>query len=459
MDNQILDALKQRFGYACSVSNDKRNTHSNTVTGLKSQPPDAVLDCTCEDDVIAAVKLAIEYKFPIIPFGAGSSLEGQTNCPFGGLSLSMSPMNSIKALQLEDMQAVVEPGVTRRQLNDYLRDTGLQFTVDPGADATIGGMCSTGASGTTTVAYGGMRENVKKIRFVDGLANVVTVGYSAPKSAAGYDILPLIIGSEGTLGVFTEITVKLHPRQEDVLGVIVNFPDEGAAISAVSTAISSGIKFTRVEYLDAVSIRACNNYSGLDYPETPHIFAEFQDFEEVAKYHAEKFISIANGNEGASELAVGDQNVKTIWGARHDAWWAIHSLYRGKQGITSDACVPLSKLADSIKYARSLLLEFKLDGAIIGHVGDGNFHVLIMHDSSSSTERLKVDQYMKTIGSYAISVGGTSTGEHGIGQGKIDLLAKEHPTALPIMRTIKSSFDPYGIFNPGKLFIEKSMGR
>lgn len=446
-------ALQARFGVQLTRADALRQQHANTVTGLEEQWPDAVLFAQSRDDVVTAVEILAAHKCPVIPFGIGTSLEGQVNAPRGGVCIDLSRMDAIIEVNQTDMVVRVQPGVTRQQLNEYLRDTGLFFPIDPGANATLGGMAATRASGTNAVRYGTMRDAVMGLEVVLPNAQLIRTGGQAKKSAAGYDLTRLMIGSEGTLGIMTELTIRLHGIPEVIAGGICSFNSIGDACRAVATTIQSGIPVARIELLDTMQVRACNGYSGYDFPETPLLLLEFHGSAQSVDEQSNAFTAIAEA-EGAGEFIWSsdtDERNK-LWQVRHDAYWAALSLIPGSQGLTTDVCVPLSRLAECVEATQADIEAAGLTAPIVGHVGDGNFHCLPLVPPDQPEMVKTIQEFSKRLSSRAIAMGGTCTGEHGIGQGKMDYLVEEIGEAIGAMRAIKQAFDPDNIFNPDKIF-------
>jgi D-lactate dehydrogenase (cytochrome) len=449
----LFAVLAARFGPRFSQSEALRSQHANTLTWLKCEPPDAVLFAETGEEVSEVVKLCAASRVPIIPFGTGTSLEGHVNAPFGGLSLDLSRMNRIIAVHEADLDCVVEPGVTRKQLNDHLRDSGLFFPVDPGADASLGGMAATRASGTNAVRYGTMRDAVLGLTAVLANGSVITTGGRARKSAAGYDLTRLLIGSEGTLGIITELTLKLHGIPETILSGVCAFTSVEGACNATIAALQIGIPLARIELADEVQIRACNAYSHLTLPESATLFLEFHGTEASTREQVDAFAAIAR-DEGGGELrwAERQEDRAKLWQARHDAYWAARALKPGTEVLSTDVCVPISALAECVTATRADIDRLGLLAPIVGHVGDGNFHVLPLIDPADGEERVKVRGFLDRLVDRALSLEGTCTGEHGVGQGKIGYLATEHGLAISVMAAIKKALDPLNILNPGKIF-------
>lgn len=449
----VRSELSAHFGERLQTGAAIREQHANTATGRGTQAPDMVVWPESTAEVSQILKTCWTHGVPVIPFGAGSSLEGQLNAPLGGVSIDMSRMAAVLETHPEDLLAVVQPGITRKRLNEELRATGLTFPIDPGADASVGGMCATRASGTNAVRYGTMADNVLALEVVLADGTVIRTGSRAAKSAAGYDLTRLMIGSEATLGVITEATLRLRGIPETVLGGIAAFPDLDSAVSAVILLVQMGLDIGRVELLDAMQIRACNQYSKLELEETVTLFFECTGSEVVAQDTAETFAELAR-DAGATHIdwSTDPDTRNKLWQARHDSYWAALALRPGCKGLVSDACVPISALADNIAAARADLDAKGLIGTILGHVGDGNFHVVLMTDPEDAEEAAKVEDFLHAITLRAQAAGGTCTGEHGIGQGKMGALAEEVGPALDAMRAVKAALDPKGILNPGKIF-------
>ncbi|MET0156917.1 MAG: FAD-linked oxidase C-terminal domain-containing protein [Methyloceanibacter sp.] len=449
----LFATLGARFGARFSQGQSLREQHANTLTWLKREPPDAVLFAETEAEVADCVKLCAEARVPVIAFGTGTSLEGHVNAPFGGVSLDLSRMNRVLAVHEADLDCTVEPGVTRKALNDQLRGSGLFFPVDPGADASLGGMAATRASGTNAVRYGTMRDAVLGLTAVLADGSVIKTGGRARKSSAGYDLTRLLVGSEGTLGVITSLTLKLYGIPETIISAVCPFTSIAGACNATIAALQLGLPLARIEFLDEVQIRACNAYSHLSLPETPTLFLEFHGTPSSAREEVEAFATIAQA-EGGGELAYAEhQEERTkLWQARHDAYWAVRGLRPGAEVLATDVCVPISALADCITATRKDIDQLGLVAPIVGHVGDGNFHVMPLIDPADAEERRKAQGFLDRLIARALAASGTCTGEHGVGQGKIAYLADEHGPGLAMMIAIKKALDPLNILNPGKLF-------
>lgn len=447
-----LGILKQRFGDQMQTGQAIREQHGHTTTWIETQAPDAVVFPHSTAEVAEIVKTCALHKVPIIPFGVGSSLEGHVNAPAGGVSVDMSQMNTILSVHSQDLDCVVQPGVTREQLNTYLRDQGLFFPIDPGANASLGGMTATRASGTNAVRYGTMKDNVIALEVVMPDGQVIRTAQRAKKSSAGYDMTRLMVGSEGTLGLITEITLRLQGIPEAISSARCSFPSVDAACQAVMMTIQYGIPVARIELLDALQVSACNTYSKLDLPETPLLLLEFHGSDAGVVEQAETFEGIAEefgGSGFVSTTSTEERNA--VWQARHDAYWAALQLRPGAKGISTDVCVPMSRLAECVTAAQAKLSELGFIAPIVGHVGDGNFHSLVLVDMDSADEVAKAEGYVGWLNELAISMDGTCTGEHGIGQGKKPYLKQELGPALAYMSAIKAALDPDNIMNPGKI--------
>ena len=448
-----LARLQERFGPRVETGAAIRDQHGHTVTWIAPQPPDAVIFVESEEEVQEIVRICAETRVPIIPFGTGTSLEGQVNAPAGGISLDFSRMDKVLAVHPEDMDVVIQPGVTREALNTHLRDTGLFFPVDPGADASLGGMAATRASGTNAVRYGTMKDNVLALRAVMPTGEVVKTGNRARKSSAGYDLARLIVGSEGTLGLITELTLKLQGIPEAISAATCSFASVEAACNAVILTIQMGLPVARIELLDALSVRGVNAYSKLDLPEAPMLLLEFHGSQTSVTEQAQAFGEIAEdfGSQGFA-FTTKPEDRNRLWQARHDAYWASLGLRPGAKGISTDVCVPVSRLADCVTQAQARAADLGLIAPVVGHVGDGNFHCLplIMMDDAEEVARAK--EFTGWLADLAISMEGTCTGEHGIGQGKQAYLRGElGQPALDMMGAVKRAVDPLDIFNPGKI--------
>jgi D-lactate dehydrogenase (cytochrome) len=444
--------LAQRFGERLVRSEAVRQQHGHTLTWLANQPPDAVVFVETTDEVVEVVRICGEHRVPVIPFGTGSSLEGHVNAPGGGISVDLSRMNQVIAVHAEDLDCVVQPGVTRKDLNEYLRDTGLFFPIDPGAEASLGGMAATRASGTNAVRYGTMRDNVLNLTAVMPDASVVKTGHRAKKSSAGYDLTRLLVGSEGTLGVITELTVKLHGIPEAISGGVCPFKSVEDACNAVIMTIQTGIPVARIELLDALQVKACNAYSKLGLEETPTLFLEFHGTPASVKEQSEMFGEIAaDCGAGTFVWETTPEARNRLWKARHDVYWSATALRPGAKPIATDACVPISRLAECVTETIADIERTGLVAPIVGHVGDGNFHVTMLVDVEDAGEVERAEEFVGRLNMRAIGMDGTCTGEHGVGQGKMKYLAAEHGNGLAVMKAIKRAIDPTNIMNPGKI--------
>jgi D-lactate dehydrogenase (cytochrome) len=447
-----IAVLKQRFGERLSEAASVREQHGHTTTWLTNQPPDAVIFAEKTEEVREIVRVCAQYRTPVIAFGTGSSLEGHLNAPFGGISVDLSRMNRVLAVHAEDLDCVVEPGITRKQLNQHLRDQGLFFPIDPGADASIGGMASTRASGTNAVRYGTMKDNVLNLTAVMADGSLLKTANRARKTAAGYDLTRLLIGSEGTLGIITELTLRLQGIPQAISAAVCSFPDVDSACRTVIATIQYGIPMARIELADALQVRACNMHSHLDLPETPALFLEFHGTAASVEEQAREFGAIAaehGGNRFKWETREEDR--QKLWQARHDAYFAARDLRPGASIFATDVCVPISRLADCVRETQADLERLKLIAPIVGHVGDGNFHLSVLVDTNDPAEMRASDELLARLSERAIAMDGTCTGEHGIGQGKIAFLESELGSALQAMRAIKTALDPLNIMNPGKI--------
>ena len=445
--------LKIRFGQQLSTNTAVCEQHGHTMTWLANQPPDAVLTVQDKHDVAAAVEICNQHHMPVIAFGIGSSLEGQLNAPFGGLCIDMHAMDAILQVNNEDLTVTVQPGVTREQLNHYLRDTGLFFPIDPGANASIGGMVATRASGTNAVRYGTMKDVVLALEVVTANGDIVRTGTRAKKSAAGYDLTRLMIGSEGTLGIVTEITLKLFGISECIGSGICHFPTIEDACQAVMLTIQMCLPIARIELLDALQIKVCNQYDNLSLTETPTLFVEFHGTEASVQEQAQIFTEIIEEFGGKDfSWDTNEAERKRLWQARHNAYHASSALRPKASALSTDACVPISRLAECVSETAKDIEASGMIGPIVGHVGDGNFHVLLLVDTDNPTEIATAEDIIGRLAKRAIEMDGTCTGEHGIGQGKQKYMQQEHGNALVLMQAIKAALDPNNILNPGKIW-------
>lgn len=450
----VVDTLKSRWPDRVSIGEAVRLHHANTLSWHRPQPPDAVFFAETTAEVQEIVKLCASHRVPLIPFGTGTSLEGHINAPHGGLSIDLSRMNAIVSIEAEDLTCTVQAGVTRKQLNDDLRDQGLFFPIDPGADASIGGMAATRASGTNAVRYGTMRENVVALTAVMPDGRVIRTARRARKSAAGYDLTRLLVGSEGTLGIITEVTLRLHGIPEVIAAAICPFSTIEGACNAAILAMQTGLPLARVELLDELQIRACNIYSKLALAETPTLFVEFHGSQNTVDEQVELFKAIASENDaGDFQWSTRPEERSKLWQARHDAAYSCLVLRPGAQVVATDVCVPISRLAECVTATKQDLADSGLFGPIVGHVGDGNFHVAVLFNRDDPDDLARMQAFTERLAMRAIAMDGTCTGEHGVGQGKMSYLDTEFGDALDFMRQIKRSFDPDNIMNPGKIFV------
>ncbi|MGD9916293.1 MAG: FAD-binding oxidoreductase [Rhizobiaceae bacterium] len=449
----VLGILKQQLGERFQTGQAIREQHGHTTTYIPTQAPDGVAFVESHAEVEAIVRACGEHRVPVIPFGAGTSLEGHVNAPGGGVSIDLTRMNRILSVNPEDLDCTIEPGVTRIDLNTHLRDTGLFFPIDPGANATLGGMAATRASGTNAVRYGTMRENVIALTAVMADGQTVTTAQRARKTSAGYDLTRLLVGSEGTLGVITSLTLKLYGIPQAISGGVCPFPSVEDACNAVIMTIQSGIPVARIELVNGLQMRALNAYSKLNYPEGPCLFVEFHGSEAGVKEQAETFGEIvAEFGGGPFQWTSIEEERTKLWKARHDSYWASHTLRPGAKGLSTDVCVPISRLAECIAETEADIASMGLIAPIVGHVGDGNFHVLVLMDMQDKGEIARTEEFVARLNLRAIAMDGTCTGEHGIGQGKTGFLDREHGHGVAVMRSIKQALDPHNIMNPGKIF-------
>ncbi|WP_287983456.1 FAD-linked oxidase C-terminal domain-containing protein [Diaphorobacter sp.] len=450
----LLDALAQRFGPQCSTALAVREQHGRDEGSLQAPPPSAVVFAESTQDVQDAVRLAAQYDVPVIPYAAGSSLEGHLLAVQGGISIDVNRMNRVLRVDAEDLTVTVQPGITRKQLNDAIKDTGLFFPIDPGADASIGGMAATRASGTNAVRYGTMRENVLALEVVTARGEVIRTGTRAKKSSAGYDLTRLMVGSEGTLGLFTEVTVRLYPLPEAVSAAICSFPTIEAAVRTVIQTIQLGVPIARVELIDANSVRMVNAHSKLRLREEPLLLMEFHGSPAGVQEQAEVVQDIAREWDGnAFEWATTPEERTRLWTARHNAYFAAVQSRPGCKAISTDTCVPISRLADCLLDSVAEADASGIPYFLVGHVGDGNFHFGYLLDPAVPAERETAERLNHQLVARALRLGGTCTGEHGVGVHKMGFLVDEAGEgAVEMMRAIKRALDPQNILNPGKIF-------
>jgi D-lactate dehydrogenase (cytochrome) len=452
---ELRDALIEALGPDARVADgdSERDLHAEDITFHKPQRPDLVVYPSSTEEVSRVLAIATERRVPVTPFGAGSSLEGHVIPTRGGISLDLSRLDRILEIAQEDLTATVQAGVTRRALERAAGEHGLFFPVDPGADATLGGMAATNAAGTTTVRYGKMRANVLALEAVLADGTIVRTGSRAPKTSAGYDLTSLLVGSEGTLAVITEVRVRLYAIPEHIVAQRISFPTIDAVCRTAAAVVAAGSAVTRLELLDAWTLAAINAYRGSDYPEGPCLLVEAAGTEATVEADLALVRELAEA-EGATEIV--DERDPTgrakLWAARHDAAYASAAASPGKHERATDTCVPVSELAGAVAFARAEVERLGIDAAIIGHAGDGNLHVSMQLDPDDPAELAVADELVERLVVDALARGGTCTGEHGIGLGKIGALELEHGDLVPLMRGIKQVFDPLGIMNPGKVF-------
>jgi D-lactate dehydrogenase (cytochrome) len=448
-----IQALTSKFGNRLVTSQAVREQHGNTLTWVANQPPDAVVFPQSTADVQEIVRICAAHSVPVIPFGTGSSLEGQVNAPKGGVSIDFRDMNRVLAVHAEDLDCVVEPGITRKALNEYLRDQGLFFPLDPGADASLGGMAATRCSGTNAVRYGTMKDNVLALKVVLANGDLMTTARRAKKSSAGYDLTRLMVGSEGTLGVIVELTLRLSGIPEAIASGVCPFPSVEAACNAAILTIQSGIPVARIELLDELQVKASNAYSKLTLPEMPMLFVEFHGSDAGVAEQSRRFGEIAGElGGGPFDWATKAEDRTRLWQARHDAYWSGRALRPGAAVFATDVCVPISRLAECVTETQRDIAKSRLIAPIMGHVGDGNFHLTMTFDMADAEEVARAKALHERLVGRALSMDGTCTGEHGVGQGKMGYLEAEHGrTALDAMRAIKQALDPDNILNPGKI--------
>jgi D-lactate dehydrogenase (cytochrome) len=449
----VFAALAEKLGERASRGNTVLAAHGASESYHAAHPPDIVVFPRSTADVVAVVKICTAHAAPIVPWGAGTSLEGNASAVRGGVCVDFAQMNKVLAIHAEDLDCRVEPGITRKQLNAELRDTGLFFPIDPGADASIGGMTSTRGSGTMAVRYGTMRDNVMALEVVLADGRVIRTSRRAKKSAAGYDLTRLLVGAEGTLGVITEITLRLQPIPEAMSAVVCPFGSFEGAIDTAIAVIQAGIPVARIELLDEVMIRGVNNYAKLGIVEAPTLFLEFHGSPAAVAEQAEAVREIAQENGARSyDSATRTEDRNRLWTARDNTLYAGTGLRPGSKAVITDVCVPVSRLADCLVATKRDIAASGLIAPIVGHVGDGNFHTLILVDPNAPDEIARAQALHERMVVRAIDMDGTSTGEHGIGTGKIAFLEQELGEAVDVMRTIKHALDPQGIMNPGKIF-------
>ena len=450
---ELTDVLGARF----SRADAERQLHGGSETFHRAPPPDAVAWPLTTAEVSAILAACNAARVPVIGWGTGTSLEGHALATQGGVTLDMTRMDKVLEVRAEDMLAVVQPGVTREALNTELRATGLFFSVDPGANASLGGMAATRASGTTAVRYGTMRANVLALEVVLADGRIIRTGSRATKSSAGYDLTALIVGSEGTLGIITELTLRLHGQPEEVAAAVCAFPSLQSAVDCVAMTMQAGLPMARIEFMDPKAMWAVNDYAGTSYPELPHLMVEFNGSPDSVKADAETFGALAAdcGGEGfAWATSLEDRNL--LWKARHNSYYASLKLRPGATGVVTDVCVPMSALPAQVAAAAKNMENAGIIGDIVGHVGDGNFHTLLLVDPDSEAEIATAKDVARRMAERALAVGGTISGEHGIGIGKRTLMTHEHGDGWAVMGAIKTALDPNNILNPGKLVPDRN---
>jgi D-lactate dehydrogenase (cytochrome) len=448
----LVDRLCGDYGDRAVVTQAIREQHSHGEGLADAALPDVVVFPRSNEEVAAIVRLCHLARVPVIAFGVGTSLEGHVAALYGGVSLDLSQMNRLLEVNAEDLDCRVQAGVTREQLNAELKGTGLFFPIDPGANATIGGMTATRASGTNAVRYGTMRENVLGLTVVAADGRIIKTGNRARKSSSGYDLTRLFVGSEGTLGVITEIQLRLYGVPEAIAAAVCQFPDLASAVKTVITAMQTGIPVARIELLDDVQMDACIRYSKLEgFAARPTLFFEFHGSPSGVREQTEAMQAISDEHGGSAyQWATQAEDRTRLWKARHSAYYAALALQPGAMGFATDACVPISRLADCILETKMDVEASGLVAPIVGHVGDGNFHLVVLFDPNDADKRERAEALAKGVSMRAISMGGTCTGEHGIGWHKLDMLAHEHGEAVDLMRAVKRALDPFNIMNPGK---------
>ncbi len=448
----VVELLRQRFGDRVTTAVAIREQHGRDESYHPAFPPDAVFFAESTEEVQAAVLICAEHGLPIIPFGVGTSLEGQVAALHGGVCIDVSRMNQVLRVGSEDMDVTVQAGVTRKQLNEHLRDSGLFFPIDPGADASLGGMTATRASGTNAVRYGTMRENVLALTVVLADGRIIRTARRSRKSSAGYDLTRLFVGSEGTLGIITEVTVRLYGIPEAISAAVCSFPTIEDAVHTVIETIQTGVPVARMELLDEVQVGACNAYSKLDLPVQPTLFFEFHGTEASVAEQAERVGAIAEEwGGGGFQWATKPEDRTKLWEARHKAYYAAISLKPGCKGWATDVCVPISRLAECISETKKDLAASTMVAPLVGHVGDGNFHLVYLVDPENEAEIAEAHRLNDRMVLRALAMDGTCTGEHGVGYGKMDYLVAEHGEAIAVMRQIKQALDPRNLMNPGKM--------
>ncbi len=447
-----LDDLTTLLGQRATRSKSELDQHGRSETHFPLMPPEMVVYPETTAEVSAILRLCAAHGIPVVGYGAGTSLEGQAQSPHGGVCVDFRLMNRVLQINAADMDVVVQPGLTREALNEALRATGLFFPVDPGANASLGGMASTRASGTTAVRYGTMRDNVLGLEVVLADGRIIRTGTRARKTAAGYDLTALFVGAEGTLGLITEMTLRLHGQPEATAAAICGFADMTDAVAAVIDTIQLGLPMARIEFIDAASVAAVNAWSGTDIPLQPHLMVEFHGSDAGVREQVETFGEIVADHGGTGfDWATRPEDRSALWAMRHNAYYAIKASRPGAMAIVTDICVPISRLADAVKQTQADIDASGIAGPILGHVGDGNFHAILLYDQAEPAQEETAKALSHRMVTRALEMGGTATGEHGIGLGKLDYMQAEHGQAWDVMQTLKMALDPANIMNPGKM--------
>ncbi|MFD1193527.1 FAD-binding oxidoreductase [Seohaeicola saemankumensis] len=447
-----LDDLTTLLGQRATRSKSELDQHGRSETHFPLMPPEMVVYPETTAEVSAILRLCAAHGIPVVGYGAGTSLEGQAQSPHGGVCVDFRLMNRVLQINAADMDVVVQPGLTREALNEALRATGLFFPVDPGANASLGGMASTRASGTTAVRYGTMRDNVLGLEVVLADGRIIRTGTRARKTAAGYDLTALFVGAEGTLGLITEMTLRLHGQPEATAAAICGFADMTDAVAAVIDTIQLGLPMARIEFIDAASVAAVNAWSGTDIPLQPHLMVEFHGSDAGVREQVETFGEIVADHGGTGfDWATRPEDRRALWAMRHNAYYAIKASRPGAMAIVTDICVPISRLADAVKQTQADIDASGIAGPILGHVGDGNFHAILLYDQAEPAQEETAKALSHRMVTRALEMGGTATGEHGIGLGKLDYMQAEHGQAWDVMQTLKMALDPANIMNPGKM--------
>ncbi|OAN72715.1 2-hydroxy-acid oxidase [Rhodobacteraceae bacterium EhC02] len=448
----VLDDLTTLLGQRASRSKSELDQHGRSETHFPLMPPEIVVYPESTAEVSAILRLCAAHGIPVVGYGAGTSLEGQAQSPHGGVCVDFRLMNRVLQINAADMDVVVQPGLTREALNEALRATGLFFPVDPGANASLGGMASTRASGTTAVRYGTMRDNVLGLEVVLADGRIIRTGTRARKTAAGYDLTGLFVGAEGTLGLITEMTLRLHGQPEATAAAICGFSDMTDAVAAVIDTIQLGLPMARIEFIDEASVAAVNAWSGTGIPLQPHLMVEFHGSEAGVREQVDTFGEIVADHGGTGfDWATQPEDRRALWAMRHNAYYAIKASRPGAMAIVTDICVPISRLAEAVTQTQADIAASGIAGPILGHVGDGNFHAILLYDAADPAQESTAKALAHRMVTRALDMGGTATGEHGIGLGKLDYMQAEHGQAWDVMQTLKMALDPANIMNPGKM--------